>query len=94
MVHIEPSEATYNNIPQWQYSNMPQMLTSDPAKAAKIHSWKIDSRNELDTLLRDESFQQGKGLQFVEIHMPKMDGPRLLKFRHQSLTEEKAKAEA
>ncbi|KAK5109000.1 hypothetical protein LTR62_007634 [Meristemomyces frigidus] len=91
MVHIEPPTATYNNIPQWQYHQIPQTLTSDPAKAAKITTWKISSRAELDRLLADETFAQGKGLQFVEIHMPKMDGPRLLLQTHQRLSEAEGK---
>ncbi|KAI7231337.1 pyruvate decarboxylase [Hortaea werneckii] len=77
MVH-NPANAHYNDIPQWQYSKLPEVFA--PADAsAKVKSWRIESRTELDRLLDDPAFKEGKGLKFVEIHMPKLDAPEMLR---------------
>ncbi|KAF2859294.1 pyruvate decarboxylase [Piedraia hortae CBS 480.64] len=76
--YIHGETASYNDVSRWQYHKVPEALTSADAKV-KPKSWKIQSRAELDRLLSDESFANGKGLQFVEIHMPKLDAPAVLK---------------
>jgi pyruvate decarboxylase len=78
MVH-QPADAHYNDIPQWQYHKLPEVLTPLANKKAKVKTWRIESRAELDKLLSDKEFAEGKGLQFVEIHMPKLDAPIMLK---------------
>ncbi|KAK3656794.1 hypothetical protein LTR56_002775 [Elasticomyces elasticus] len=77
LVHL-PADAHYNDIPQWQYHKLPEVLTP-LANKDKVKAWRIESRAELDGLLSDRSFAEGKGLQFVEIHMDKLDAPRMLK---------------
>lgn len=42
--------------------------------------------------MSDKTFNEARGLQFVEIHMPKMDAPRLLANTHQRLLEQQKKA--
>jgi pyruvate decarboxylase len=78
LVH-EPLDAYYNDIPQWRYHQLPGVLTPESNKSAKVKTWRITSRSELDELLKQESFANGKGLQFVEMQMPTLDAPVVLK---------------
>lgn len=78
MVH-QPAEAHYNDIPQWKYSKLAEVMTPLANKRAQVKTWRIESRAELEQLLSDPAFANGKGLQFVEIHMEKMDAPKTLK---------------
>ncbi|KAF4944284.1 hypothetical protein FSARC_14717 [Fusarium sarcochroum] len=59
---VHGADAHYNDIPQWQYSKLPSVLTP-VGQEAQIKTWKISSRRELDTLLDDKAFALGKGLQ-------------------------------
>ena len=54
-------EASYNDVPRWKYSKIPEVLTPEDGKAPK--TWKIRTRSELEHLLEDKQFQEGKGLQ-------------------------------
>ena len=54
-------EASYNDIPKWKYSKIPEVLTPEGGKTPK--TWKIRTRKELEELLEDKQFQNGKGLQ-------------------------------
>jgi pyruvate decarboxylase len=62
---------------QWQYYTLPYVFAQDALKD-RIKTWRLRSRQELDSLFNDESFAKGKGLQFVEIHMPKLDASQVL----------------
>lgn len=71
-------EASYNDIPQWQYSKLPEVLTT-PDSPHKVRTWRIKTRSELEALLNDSTFAEGKGLQLVEMHMPRGDAPKTLR---------------
>ncbi|KAF7196825.1 Pyruvate decarboxylase [Pseudocercospora fuligena] len=71
-------DASYNDIPQWQYSKLPEVLTL-PSSKHKVRTWKISTRSELEGLLKDPNFADGKGLQLVEMHMPRGDAPKTLR---------------
>lgn len=75
---VHGPEAHYNNIPRWQYARFGEVMTTPEARK-KVKSWKISARKELEALLTDEDFQRGKGLQLVEMHMPKGDAPKTLR---------------
>ena len=75
---VHGPNASYNDIPQWQYSKMAEILTT-PGAGHRVKSWKISSRSELEELLKDEAFAKGKGLQLVEMHMPRGDAPKTLR---------------
>lgn len=55
-------EADYNDIPQWQYSKFPEVLIPE-GSSHRVKTWKIGTRSELETLLHDKAFIDGKGLQ-------------------------------
>ncbi|EME86949.1 uncharacterized protein MYCFIDRAFT_63192 [Pseudocercospora fijiensis CIRAD86] len=71
-------DASYNDIPQWQYSKFPEVLTL-PSSKHKFRTWKISTRSEREGLLKDPKFDEGKGLQLVEMHMPRGDAPKTLR---------------
>lgn len=62
---VHGMEASYNDVPQWKYSKIPEVLTPEGSKHPK--TWKIRTRAELEELLEDRAFQEGKGLQVSPI---------------------------
>lgn len=61
---VHGMEAKYNDVPQWRYDKIPEALTPEKATASKrVKTWKIATRAELERLLLDGTFADGKGLQ-------------------------------
>ncbi|KAI5358021.1 Putative thiamine pyrophosphate enzyme TPP-binding, thiamine pyrophosphate enzyme, central [Septoria linicola] len=75
---VHGPEASYNDIPQWQYSKFAEVLTV-PEAGHRVKSWKIRLKAELEALFTDGEFATGKGLQLVEMHMPRGDAPKTLR---------------
>nr|POE79583.1 pyruvate decarboxylase [Quercus suber] len=59
---IHGMEANYNDVPQWQYSKFPEALIPE-SSTHRVKTWKIRSRSELEALLGNQDFANGKGLQ-------------------------------
>lgn len=59
---VHGETAHYNDIPQWQYHKLADVLTP-VGKKSRPSTWRIESRAELDRLLSDDKFAEGKGLQ-------------------------------
>jgi pyruvate decarboxylase len=69
-------EASYNDIPNWCYAEVPRTFGGGEEET---RSYKVDTKTELEALLANEAFQAGKGMQFVEMRMAKEDAPETLK---------------
>ncbi|CVL12212.1 uncharacterized protein FPRN_02156 [Fusarium proliferatum] len=69
--------AHYNDIPKWQYAKLPEVL-SPTGQETQVKTCNISSRKEIDAFLKTEAFALGKGLQFFDIHMPKLDALQAL----------------
>ncbi|KAK0714313.1 thiamine diphosphate-binding protein [Apiosordaria backusii] len=73
---IHGMEAEYNDISRWNYTEIPTVFGATDKEVGK-HI--IKTKTELEKLLADKDFNEAKGLQFVELWMPKHDAPRALK---------------
>ncbi|KAK3322108.1 thiamine diphosphate-binding protein [Apodospora peruviana] len=74
--HIHGMDAEYNDIKKWNYADFPTVCG---ATEKESKSFIVKTKDELEKLLKDKSFNEAKGLQFVELWMPKEDAPRALK---------------
>ncbi|KKY32877.1 putative pyruvate decarboxylase [Diaporthe ampelina] len=72
---IHGAEAEYNDIAPWRFTDTPAAFG---ASGKQVSTHVIKTKAELDGLLRDSAFNEAKNLQFVELHVPKMDAPRPL----------------
>ena len=67
-------EAEYNDIVNWKYKDLIDVFGGkDRAK-----TFQARTKDELDKLLSDKSFNAAECLQFVEIYMEKEDAPASL----------------
>ncbi|PVH84050.1 pyruvate decarboxylase [Cadophora sp. DSE1049] len=71
-------EASYNDVARWKYAHFPWVCAPEEHHD-RIKTWRIRTRRELEGLLDSPAFAHGKGLQFAEMHMPKLDAPQVLK---------------
>lgn len=69
-------EAEYNNIVRWNYIDVP---TTFGGSDKQVRKFVVKTKDELEGLLTDKDFNEARGLQFVEVWMPKDDAPRALK---------------
>lgn len=67
-------EAEYNDIQNWKFKELVNVFGGKETSK----TFTIQTKDELNELLADEQFQAAKGLQFVELYMPKEDAPRAL----------------
>lgn len=72
---IHGMEAEYNDIVKWDYKELVKVFggVEPHAKQYAVHT-----RDELDALLRDQDFNDRKGMRFVEVYMPRDDAPKSL----------------
>jgi len=68
--------AEYNDICKWEYTDVPATFG---ATKKQVKTFVVKTKDELERLLKDKDFIGSKGLQFVEVWMPKDDAPRGLK---------------
>ena len=80
---IHGAKATYNDIPTWRYTDAAKFFGADlpannaldyPVNVARAENW-----GELEKVMGNKTFKQGKGLNIVEIIMEKEDAPETLK---------------
>lgn len=74
--YIHGMDADYNDITRWNYTDIPAVFG---AKEGQSQKFVTKTKDELERLLKDKDFNEYKGLQFVEVRMPKDDAPRALK---------------
>ncbi|KAK3346249.1 hypothetical protein B0T25DRAFT_273490 [Lasiosphaeria hispida] len=68
--------AEHNDIVRWNYTDIPGVLGGTEKQVKRFAT---KTKEELEVLLKDKSFNEAKGLQFAELHMPKDDAPHALK---------------
>ncbi|KAI9825144.1 MAG: hypothetical protein M1819_000602 [Sarea resinae] len=73
---IHGIDAVYNDTATWRYKDFPVTVGAQEGEAK---AYCVKTRAELETLLADEEFNSVPCLQFVELHMPKMDAPLAIK---------------
>jgi len=73
---IHGMKAEYNDIEKWKYTEVPEVFGASPKQVKKFI---IKTKEELEKLLQDKTFNEAQGLQFVELWMDKEDAPRALK---------------
>lgn len=73
---IHGADEEYNDIADWRYKDLPAAFG---AKEGQFTTFVVKTKAGLEELLMDATFQESTKLQFVELHMPKMDAPGPLK---------------
>lgn len=69
---IHGAGAAYNDVAAWRYRDVPAAFG---AAADQVSTFVVRTRGEADGLLADRAFNEARHLQFVELHMPRMDAP-------------------
>lgn len=72
---IHGADAEYNDISPWKFKDTPAAFG---ASLKQVSTHVVKTKEELNRLLTDRDFNEARNLQFVELHMPKMDAPRPL----------------
>ncbi|THY25787.1 indole-3-pyruvate decarboxylase [Aureobasidium pullulans] len=84
---VHGMKAKYNDISKWRYSKIADVFTpEEEVSQHRVKSYKVSTRSGLEELLADEEFSAGKGLHFVELHMPRYNAPQTLIDFAQSLS--------
>ncbi|KAF4121555.1 pyruvate decarboxylase [Geosmithia morbida] len=86
---IHGMDAEYNDIGAWDH----QALVDAFGGADKARKYSIKTKDELDQLLTDPTFNAADKLQLVELHVPKKDAPRALLMTTQATEAAKASKE-
>ncbi|KAH9890869.1 pyruvate decarboxylase [Xylariomycetidae sp. FL2044] len=87
---IHGMEAEYNDVVQWRYKDLPAVLGGTDETA---RSYVVKTKDELDALLADKEFSEGRGLRFVELYMPKENAPSSLMMTAEASAKNNAKTE-
>lgn len=81
-------DASYNDIQPWSFKDLVKVFGA-PANAAR--TYQIRTKEEVESLFKDEEFGKADVLQFVEIYIPKKDAPRGLKLTAEASARNNAK---
>lgn len=76
---VHGMEESYNDIPAWKYSMLPEAMGARLGKGGNARAMQVRTRDEIEALWKTEEFNNVKGMQFVEVFMPKLDAPVPLK---------------
>jgi pyruvate decarboxylase len=76
---VHGMEESYNDIPAWKYSLLPETMGARLGEGGNARAMQIRTRHEIEALWQTEEFKNVKGMQFVEVFMPKLDAPVPLK---------------
>ncbi|KAK7732004.1 hypothetical protein SLS57_000982 [Botryosphaeria dothidea] len=68
-------DAVYNDIQNWHYKDLPAAFGGKPEQ---YQTYQVKTKDELNKLFADESFNVSKKLRFVELYMPRDDAPAAL----------------
>ncbi|PSR85479.1 thiamine diphosphate-binding protein [Coniella lustricola] len=86
---IHGPDEVYNDIDDWHYKDLPAAFGARDGQASTFVARK---KSELEALFNDKEFQEAEGLQFVEVHVPKMDAPEALKLVAEAAARNNARA--
>jgi pyruvate decarboxylase len=87
--YIHGMDAVYNDIQEWNYKDL---VPAFGAKPGTYTTYQIKTREDLETLFKDDKFASAPHLQFVELYMPKEDAPAALKITAEASAKTNAKA--
>lgn len=76
---IHGMQAHYNDVRPWRYLEAPSYFGAPDDGTYRTFTRRVATWGELNALLDDKAFQDGKGLQLVEIMMEREDAPESLK---------------
>jgi pyruvate decarboxylase len=76
---IHGLDAEYNDIAPWRYLEAASFFGAPTDDSYKVETHRVSTWGEIETVLRSEEFQDGKGLKMVEIMMGKEDVTREFK---------------
>ncbi|KIV86925.1 hypothetical protein PV11_02501 [Exophiala sideris] len=81
---IHGMEEDYNDLAPWRYTMIPHAFGapekgSEVDKEYPINTYQISTWRDLESLLADETFCAGRGLQFVDVRVGKYDVPEKFK---------------
>lgn len=82
-------DASYNDIVQWDFKALVDVFGG--SKTCK--KFVVKTKESLEQLLTDPSFNAAECLQFVELYMPKEDAPRALVMTAEASAKNNAKLE-
>jgi pyruvate decarboxylase len=85
---IHGMDATYNDIQPWSFKDLVQVFGG---KSENTQTYQIKTKDEVNKLLTDETFNAAGKLQFVELYIPKEDAPRALKLTAEASAKNNAK---
>lgn len=76
-------DAKYNDVVAWKYKDLVDVFTpishSPQDAGAAPRTYQARTIPELEKLLtEDDNFANGRGVRFVELHMPREDAPASL----------------
>jgi pyruvate decarboxylase len=66
----------YNDITNWKWTQLLSVLGGE--EGVTTQSYTINTKDELDKLLNDETFNKADKAQLVEVMMDQFDAPRAL----------------
>ena len=69
-------DAEYNDIVTWDYKATVDVFGG--AGNPNVKKYVVKTKNELSNLMKEDDFNNRKGLRFVELYMPRDDAPRSL----------------
>jgi pyruvate decarboxylase len=72
-------DAEYNDIAPWRYLEAASFFGAPTDDSYRVETHRVSIWGELETVLKSEEFQDGKGLKMVEIIMGKEDVTREFK---------------
>lgn len=72
---IHGVDAAYNDIAAWRFKDVPAAFGATGEQATALVA---RTKADVEGLLTDPGFNDARNLQFVELHMPRMDAPRPL----------------
>jgi len=72
--HLHGRDRHYNDIVNWKWTQLLDVLAPEDL-SPKPRSYTVRTKQELDALLKDESFAKADGIQLVEVMMDKYDAP-------------------
>lgn len=81
---VHGMEASYNDIMMWKYTLLPEAMGAKMGKNATTRQVKTIDELEAFWKTDDAKDGKGKGMQFIEMFMPKEDAPVTLKMLCQS----------
>jgi len=78
---VHGMEEPYNDVPAWRYSQLPETMGARLGAGGNARAMQVRTRAEIEALWETHEFQnvKGRGMQFVEVFMPKLDAPVPLK---------------